>query len=436
MEQIDLFAPFAEKFFERDPAGGAHYLETVVEEDAIAIVKALPPHLSAKAFPYLQDHLAAVIMRELPTELFHQIAEKLDPQQGAGIFMRLPDEVRKGLLEHMPEKLKREIQELLTYPEDSAGRLMSVDFIAFHTDVRVQDVIQKIRQLAQTKFPSSYVYVINRENHLVGVINMRDLMIADPQQKLDEVMRKEVFTVNCFEDREQLALMFQKRKYFAAPVVDNENRLLGIIKAEQLLGGIQEEAMEDIQRMFGAGGDERVFSPVSYSLKKRLPWLHVNLATAFLAASVVALFEGIIAKITVLAVYLPVVAGQGGNAGAQSLAVVMRGLVMREIPAKKVRQLIFKESLIGLVNGLVIGVVTSVIAWFWQGNPFMGLVIGLGMVVNLVIAGFAGSAIPLAMKGMGLDPAQCSNIILTTVTDVMGFFAFLGFAVLFQNFLI
>jgi magnesium transporter len=249
-------------------------------------------------------------------------------------------------------------------------------------------------------------------------------------------MRQDLFTLHCFMDREEAAAQLAKRRYFAAPVVDHDGRILGIIKAEQLIQGVQEEVTEDLQRMFGAGGDERAFSPVSYSLKKRLPWLHVNLATAFLAAAVVALFEGIIAKITVLAVFLPVVAGQGGNAGAQSLAIVMRGLVMREIPKDKVKRLVLKEAWVGTITGAVTGIVTALVAWAWHGNPWLGLVIGLAMIVNLAAAGLSGAAIPVLMKAVGLDPAQCSSIILTTVTDVVGFFAFLGFAVVFQSHLV
>jgi magnesium transporter len=203
-----------------------------------------------------------------------------------------------------------------------------------------------------------------------------------------------------------------------------------------MIHGVQEDLSKDIQQMFGAGGDERVTSSIWFSLKKRLPWLHINLVTAFMAAGVVAMFEGIIAKLTVLAVFLPVVAGQGGNAGAQSLAVVMRGIVMREIPKGKFVQLVLKEGKIGTINGVVIGTVTALVAWMWYGNPFLGLVIGLGMLVNLIVAGLAGASIPLIMKRIGIDPAQSSSIILTTVTDVLGFMAFLGFAVAFQDFLV
>jgi magnesium transporter len=276
---------------------------------------------------------------------------------------------------------------------------------------------------------------VDDDNRLVGVLNMRDLMIAPPQSSLESILQKEVFSIHCFVDLQDAANELAKRKYFAAPVVDSENHILGIIKAERLIKGVQEGTTEDIQRMFGVGADERPFSSILFSLKKRLLWLHINLITAFMAAAVVAVFEGIIAKITVLAVFLPVVAGQGGNAGAQSLAVVMRGIVMREIPENKTAALIFKEAKLGAANGAIIGIVTALIAWIWMGSPYLGLVIGLGMLVNLICAGLSGAAIPLIMKRIGIDPAQSANIILTTVTDIMGFFAFLGFAVLFQNYL-
>ena len=350
--------------------------------------------------------------------------------------MHLPREARERFLSHLPDKLKRDIQEQLTYPEGSVGRMMSTHFLSFRADATVYDATQIIRQLAPKRYPASYAYVVDDQDRLKGVLNMRDLLLGEPDTKLSAIMRTDLFTLHCFTDREDAAAQLSKRRYFAAPVVDHDGRVLGIIKAEQLIQGAQEEVAEDLQRMFGAGGDERAFSPMIYSLKKRLPWLHVNLATAFLAASVVAMFEDIIAKITVLAVFLPVVAGQGGNAGAQSLAIVMRGLVMREIPKDKVKKLVLKESLLGLMSGTVTGLVTALVAWLWHGNPWLGLVIGLAMIVNLCAAGLAGAAIPVVMKAMGLDPAQCSSIIQTTVTDVVGFFAFLGFAVIFQSHLL
>jgi magnesium transporter len=436
MEANSPLLPFVTKFFEYDPLTATHTLEIMDEEEAVEILKTLPPSLSARIFPHLQLSQAAALLQEVPPDTFKQIVENLEPQQGAAMLVKIPDETRKRLLDHLSERTKRRIQELLTYPKDSAGSIMTTEFLAFHSDVRVEDAIQKIRSVAHRQSPASYVYVIDSENHLVGVLNMRDLLLAQGHETLESVMRKEVFSINAFTDREEVANEISKRKFFAAPVVDNEKRLLGIVKADQLINQAQAEATEDIQKMFGAGGDERAFSPIWFSLKKRLPWLHINLATAFLAASVVNLFEDIIAKITVLAVFLPIVAGQGGNAGSQSLAVVMRGLVMREISPNEVHRLVLKEAKIGFLNGLIIGLVTALIAWIWKGNPFLGVVIGLAMIVNLIAAGLSGAMIPLTMKALGGDPAQSSSIILTTVTDVVGFFAFLGFAVMFQNFLI
>ncbi|MBA2882195.1 magnesium transporter [Desulfosalsimonas propionicica] len=432
MEQESSLLPLVEKFFEHDTAAAARSLARMTEEEAVEVLGALPAPLAVRAVRHLQVGYTAALLKDAEPAIFREIASSLDPQLAATIFMHLPNEARERLLEHIPGKLKKQIQELLTYPEDSVGRLMTTDFLSFHKEVTAREAVEKIRSLARKRLPASYGYVVDEEERLVGVMNMRDLMLASPEQPLESMMRTNVFSIHAFVDREQAGNELSKRRYFAAPIVDSENHMLGIIKAEQLIHGIQDEATEDFQRMFGAGADERPFSPILFSLKKRLPWLHVNLATAFLAAAVVAMFEGLIARLTILAVFLPVVAGQGGNAGAQSLAVVMRGLVMREIPGNKVSKLILKEGALCAASGVVIGLVTAMVAWVWNGNPFLGLVIGLGMFFNLVLAGLSGAAIPVLMKKLGLDPAQCSSIILTTVTDVMGFLIFLGLAAAFQ----
>jgi len=436
MSEQEPLLSLVEKYFENDPISAAHSLETMDEDEAVKILKSMPLELAAEAIRHLENVFAAHLLEKLPQHFFKSVVDRLEPQQGAAIFLSVPKKIRHAFLDHLEGKRKKEILEILTYPEDSAGRIMTTDFIAFHNDLKAKDAIAKIRHLAQRGSNPSYVYVVDRENHLVGVMNMRDMMLAASDVVLNDAMRKNVFTVDCFMDREAVAQELSARRFFAVPVVDPQHRLLGVVKVEHLIDDVQEEATEDFQKMFGAGGDERAFSPVSFSLRMRLPWLHVNLVTAFLAAGVIAIFEDLIAQITILAVFLPVVAGQGGNAGAQSLAVVIRSLVMREIPPEKVKKLVLKEMGIGLLNGLIIGLVTAFIAWAWNGNPYFGLVIGLGMLVNLTVAGLAGAAIPVTMKAMGLDPAQCSSIILTTITDVIGFFSFLGFALIFKSYLI
>jgi len=428
--------PLVQKFFENDLNAAAGVLESMPEAEAAGALKSLPVSLAARVVKVLQISYAAELLKDADDHFMIEMTSHLDPQFLASIMMLLPQDARERMSKHISEKLKDQIRELLEYPEGSIGRTMTTDFVALKKNNRAEEAIEKIRSLAKRKYPSSYVYVVDEENRLIGVLNMRDLMLAAPDKTLDEISRKDFFALHCFTDRQDAANELAKRKFFAAPVVDSENHILGIVKAERMIQGAQEEMTKDLQRMFGAGADERVFSTIIFSLKKRLPWLHINLATAFLAAAVVALFEGIIAQLTILAVFLPVVAGQGGNAGAQSLAVVMRGIVMREIPKDKFFALVFKEGKIGAINGAVIGAVTALVAWIWYGNPFLGLVIGLGMLVNLILAGLSGASIPLIMKKIGIDPAQSSSIILTTVTDVVGFIAFLGFAVLFQKYLI
>ncbi|MBM3879977.1 MAG: magnesium transporter [Verrucomicrobia bacterium] len=433
MSEGSPLLPLVRKYLEADLVTAARMLETMSEDEVVEVLRLLPAPLAGAVVRQLQVGFAAALLKDAEAELFTEIAQGVDSQHAAAIYMHLPPEARERFLGHLPERLKREIQEQLAYPADSVGRLMNRNFLAFRKTLRVQEAIERIRALAAKRYPASYAYVVDEGERLCGVMNMRDLLLASPAEALERIMRTELFTLHCFTDREQAASELSKRRYFAAPVVDSENRILGIIKVEQLIQGVQEEVTEDLQRMVGAGGDERTFSPIQYSLKKRLPWLHVNLATAFLAAAVVALFEGLIAKITVLAVFLPVVAGQGGNAGAQSLAIVMRGLVMREIPKARVKELILKEGWLGALSGAITGAVTALVAYLWHGNPWLGLVIGLAMIVNLLAAGLSGAAIPIVMKALGLDPAQCSSIIQTTVTDVVGFFAFLGFALLFQS---
>lgn len=436
MTDQNPFLPLVQQFLEHDIATGARFLENMPEQEAAAIIRTLPTSLATKVIRQLQVSYAAALIKDADETFLQELTTQLDPQLVSSILMHLPQDDRARMTRHLSGKLKEQIGELLEYPQDSVGRIMTTDFLTFNKSTLAEEAIEKIRLLAKKRFPLSYVYVVDEEMHLIGVLNMRDLMLAEPDSALETVIRKDVFTLHCFTDRQEAANELAKRKYFAAPVVDGENHILGVIKAERMLQKVQDDVTQDIQRMVGVGADERVFSTIPYSLKKRLPWLHINLATAFLAAAVVALFEGVIAKLTILAVFLPVVAGQGGNAGAQSLAVVMRGIVMREIPKDKILGLIVKEGKLGAINGVVIGAVTAVVAWVWYGNPYLGVVIGLGMFFNLIFAGLSGAAIPLFMKKLGIDPAQSSSIILTTVTDVMGFLAFLGFAVLFQNLLL
>lgn len=425
------------KFFELNPADAAHALEALSADEAVSVLKSVAPELSSKAFNSLDSRFAADLLLNLPDKIAAGIFGNMNVTRAAELILCIQrNEDREQLLERIEPTQSDQIRKLTSYPEDTAGRIMTPHFFAFNERMKVSEAIQKLRSIAHTKSPLNYVYVTDSQNRLKGVLNMRELLLADEEIQLSSVMIPDVFRVEATMDREKVIQELGGRLFLSVPVVDMNGHLLGTIRTDELIASAQEEATEDIQKMFGAGGDEHVSSSISFSIKKRLVWLNINLATAFLASFVIAMFEDMIAKVTALAIFLPIVASQGGNTGAQSLAVVIRGLVLREVEPRIARKVIIKEGILGLLNGLIVGTLSGLAAWFWNGNRYLGLVIGLAMIVNMVVAGISGAAIPIFMKAMGKDPAQSSNIILTTVTDCIGFFAFLGLAVLFREFLV
>ncbi|MBI5208881.1 MAG: magnesium transporter [Elusimicrobia bacterium] len=421
------------RLVEVDAAQAARFLQELEAEDASALLAQLPAAAAASAAPHLHPAFVAGLLEKLSSAAAADILQNVGPGPAADALRAMSPASRLTVLDGLTPGRKKDLQELLSYPEGSAGRLMTQDYISFPRDMTVRDTVQRLRSMAQTHPASTYAYVVAPENRLAGVLNMRDLLLAEAGASIESVMRKGVLAVSPFMDREELVRLAAEKQYIAFPVADSDGRLLGTVLTHLLLGSTQHEAAEDLQILFGGSADERVLSPISFKVSRRIGWLLVNLATAFLAACVVALFEGLITRLAVLAVFLPIVAGQGGNAGTQSLSIVLRGLILREIRPADAAQAIWKESVAGLINGVAIGLVTAAVTWWWKGNPTLGLVIGLAMVVNLLAAGAAGAAIPIAMKRLGFDPAQSSGIFLTTVTDVVGFFAFLGFATLFAS---
>ncbi|MBI4394948.1 MAG: magnesium transporter [Candidatus Omnitrophica bacterium] len=437
MAPEDSTVSLIKKFFELNPVDAAHSLEALSEEEAVHILKNVSPELSSRAFNSLEPRFAANLLLVLPDEIAAQIFGKMLVTRAAELVLCIQRrDDREKLLERIEPVQAGEIRKLTTYPEDTAGRIMTPNFLAFPLTMKADEAVQNLRSLAQKKSSLNYVYVTDSENRLKGVLNMRDLLLANEGDLLESIMIPDVFRVEATLDREKVIQELSTRSFVAVPVVDKNGHLLGTIRTDELIASAQEEATEDIQKMFGAGGDERVSSSISFSVKKRFFWLMINLGTAFLASAVISVFEGTIARITALAVFLPIVASQGGNTGAQSLAVVIRGLVLREIEPRLARKVIFKEGALGLINGSAVGTLSALVAWLWNGNIYLGLVIGLAMVVNMVAAGISGAAIPIFMKAIGKDPAQSSNIILTTVTDCVGFFAFLSLAVLFSPLLV
>ena len=421
---------FARSFVENNPKDAVKALEQLDAAQAIDIMDKLPSRLNSLLMERLSPQKAGAVLEQLDLLRARELLASMPPRQASFVLQHIDEAKREETLKVLPEARARQLRELMHYPAETAGGMMEPRVASIRADLNVQSAIAALRKThRQTLY---YLYVIDGEGKLVGVLNMRNLLLASPKDTIESLMSREILSVPATLDREEVLNLIRRHRFLALPVVDPDGRLIGVIKHDEALRAGQLEAFENIQKMVGAGGDERALSPVATVIRRRLPWLYINLLTAFAAAAVVGIFEGTIQKVTALAVLLPIVSGQGGNTGAQALAVVMRGIALREILTGTAKRVIVKEVLAGLLNGLAIAVATSAAVWVWSRNMGLGLVIGLAMVINMMVAGLSGAAIPIILKALNRDPAQSSSIFLTTVTDVVGFASFLGFAAIFM----
>jgi magnesium transporter len=321
----------------------------------------------------------------------------------------------------------------MAYPVETAGAVMDARITAFRSDATVKEALAKLR--AMRGRPIADVFVVDEEGRLAGAMPLQELAIADPAVRLDGLRLRVPVSVQATTSREEVVEVFQRGIGTTIPVVDFDGRPVGVIRNDVLVAAAQQEASADLQKMVGGSTDERALSPAAFAVKKRLPWLQINLATAFLASAVVALFQGTIAKYTALAVLMPVVAGQSGNTGMQSLAVTLRGLALREVRIRHWPRIGLKEVAAGALNGIAVALVTAVGVYFWSHSLGLTLVIGVSMVGSMVIASVAGASVPMVLTALKQDPAQASSVILTTVTDCGGFFSFLGLATVLSRLL-
>jgi magnesium transporter len=431
MEKVELLV---RSFVESNPRDAAQAFEKLEVAEAVEIIETLPVRTEALVLERLTPIRASAILERFNPERRRELLAIMPPRTASSLLQHLEKSIREEALTYLPEKVARQIRELMHYPPDTAGGMMEPRVTSIPVDLTVQAAVSHFRKAPrQTLY---YLYVTDRDGKLIGVLNMRDLLLASPRDRIETLVHKELLSVPATMSREDVVTLMRRHRFLALPVLDNEGRLIGVIRHDEALRAGQLEAFENLQKMVGAGGDERALSPVSIVVKRRLPWLYVNLLTAFLAAAVVGVFEDTIQKVTALAVLLPIVSGQGGNTGAQALAVVMRGLALREIISGSAKRVIVKEVLAGLFNGIAVAVGTAGAVWLWSKNYGLALVIFLAMIVNMVAAGLSGATIPLILKALHRDPAQSSSIFLTTVTDCVGFASFLGFAVLFMPLLV
>jgi magnesium transporter len=416
-------------------ADGAHLLSELPAQQAADVAEALDPVTAARILAEMDAQLAATVIQDMETPEASQVLARMDPDDRVDILENIDTPLQDRLLGEMPAEAQAETRNLAQYPPNTAGGRMNPQVTALYEYITVDNAITLLRKLHEEMEQMFYVYVINRRRQLVGVLSMRDLILARPTRPLTEIMIRNVKSVPADMDQAEVARLMRKYGYLAVPVVGPENELLGLITLDDLLDIIEEETTEDVQRMFGAGAEERLTTPWSFSFQKRVWWLLINLATAFLAGWVVSMFDSTIERAAVLAVYMPIVAGMGGNASAQAMAVAVRGISTGRVDRKVIRHVLLREVYVGLFTGIVCGLVTGIIALVWQQNPALGFVVAAALAINHTLACTSGAGIPFLMKKLGFDPAQSATIFATTVTDVVGFFTLLGLASVFIKFL-
>ena len=385
---------------------------------------------------------AASVVRELPPEMLPTVTDALADQRLADVIGRLeiddmlelvagiPEERRAEVVAHLPPAKREELERAQRHLPSTAGHVMTTRFVALDEKLTAQQAIDQIRAAGDDTGSIFYLYVVDDGGRLRGVVPLRRLVSAPPDRSVAELMITEPVSVRADADQEQAAQLVARYDLLAIPVIDAEGRMLGVITVDDVIDVIHQEATEDMYLLAGLSEEDRVFTPALQSVRKRLPWMIANLGTCFLAAWVVGLFERALDQVVLLAVFMPVVAGMGGNGGIQAVTVITRGIALGEIEFSTGLRAVGKELAVGLMVGLVTGIVSALAAWLWQGDPWLGLALVLAMMVTLGVAGLAGAAVPLLLQAMRLDPALGAGVIVTTFTDVFGFFSFLGIATL------
>jgi len=419
----------SERFLRDYPAEAARIIE---RDDAgmPAFLAIHPASVLAPVWERLSPFAALRLLDELPPDHAAALLSEMRPATAAELLARLEPAARSRWLEQVSAPIRRELSELLEYPPDSAGRLMSRRLGFFRVDMSAAEALTRLRELGGHDAHS--LFLVDDDLRVNGRVTIQALALAPLEARLEALAEPVHTRADALSPRSELVELLDRHRLTDLPVVDADGRLIGMVSETELLAAVQADAAGDLQAMVGASRDERALSTTGFVVRKRLPWLQINLLTAFLAASVVGLFENTIAQYTALAVLLPVVAGQSGNAGAQALAVTMRGLALREITIRHTMLVVLKELRVGLLNGLAVAATTAIGVYIWSQSWGLAVVIAVSMVLSMVVAGLAGAMVPITLRRLGQDPATSSSIILTTVTDVAGFFSFLGIATLFS----
>jgi magnesium transporter len=421
------------QFFVDYPLDAAREIERLGINVVAAAAARQPAKELSPVWQRLLPERAASLLELLPDTLANRLLEELPPPHAVRILGCLPEHQRKERVARLEPVVRDDVESMMSYPLNTAGRLMDVSVATFRQDMRAEDALKSLRQRKMKTARS--LFLVDDEHRLTGKVALQDLALASADETLGKLEAPIAVALRPVDPLEEVTAAFETHRVLDIPVIDLNGVFLGAVTHDSIAESIQQQSSVNLQTMVGASKDERALSSPLFTVRKRMPWLQINLLTAFLAAAVVGVFESTIAQVTALAVLLPVVAGQSGNAGAQALAVTMRGLALREITVRQWLRVMRKEVMAGFINGVGVALTCGLGVYLWSGSLALVGVIAASMVLAMVAAGFAGALIPIVLTRLGQDPATSSSILLTTVTDVAGFFSFLGIATIFMRFL-
>ena len=421
----DLWVQIAET----DPFDSADTLEEFDPSEAGKLITSLPIETSVKIFESLRPRAIIEIVEILKDSYVEEIFKQMDTEDVVDVFERSTEDETEEILEILDKSTKLNINKRLAYPENSVGRQMSEEVAKISTGLKVKDALKELKALHNNVEDLIYVYSVDNEGRLTGVISFREIVFADENELIKNVMIQNPISVNPSSDQEEAAILIKQYELLALPVVDKSNKLIGQTTVNTALDVIQTEIAEDFSQSFGAGAEETIFTPIQKSIRLRLPWIAINMGLAFIVSLLISQFEETIASDILLAALMPVVALVGGNSGAQSLAIVIRALARNDVSDARVFEVIGKQTFIGIINGIFVGVLSFLILSFIGLNDY-SLALSIAVFGNIFIGNLFGSSIPLMLKKIGFDPALASNIFLTLITDIAGFAGFLGIALL------
>jgi len=412
------------------PAEIGNLLESLPAAKRGIVWGLVDPEDDGEVLVHVGDDVRESLLAEMDPDEIIAAVEDLDIDDLAELAEDLPDTVIEEVLKSMDRENRERLEQVLSYGEDTAGRLMNPDVITVRTDVTVDVVLRYLRLRGEIPEHTDHLFVVSRRHQYLGRVAIASLLIHDASTPINELIDDEQAAIPVDTADTEVATQFSDHDWISAPVVDENNILLGRITIDDVVDVIRAQAEHQALSAAGVDEDEDLFSPVPRAFRRRVVWLAINLCTAFLAASVVGQFQGTIDQLVALAVLMPIVAGMGGNAGIQVLALMVRGLALGQVGSSNANALLWKEVRVAMMNGLLIGGIVGLATWLWFGSWELALVIFAALVINLLSAAIAGVLVPLTLKRMRMDPALAGGVILTTVTDVMGFFSFLGLATL------